>query len=190
MEKMTLIKIFFAAKIIACGFFIFDVAFDLRNHIISMTPYGNGEIIHLAFEILAVFALGSGIFVTSRFILLLREGQQSAELSLSLLRKDFDGLVRQKFVKWALTPAEKDISILLLKGLGTAEISEMRSTKLGTVKLQVHKILQKSGATNRAEFMSLFIDDFLDFEAEIPARRKSCMPWRCAERSLPRKRYS
>lgn len=167
MEKMTLIIFFFAAKIIACGFFIFDVADDLQNRIMSTTPYGNGEIIHLAFEILAVFALGSGIYVTSQFIILLREGQQSAELALSFLRKDFDGLVRQKFLKWALTPAEKDISILLLKGLGTAEISEMRSTKLGTVKLQVHKILQKAGAKNRAEFMSLFIDDFLDFRDEI-----------------------
>ena len=167
MEKMTLIRISFVAKVIACGFFIFDVAFDLQNHIMGMTPYGNGEIIHLAFEILAVFALGSGIFVTSQFIILLREGQKSAELSLSFLRKDFDGLVRRKFVKWDLTPAEKDISMLLLKGLGTAEIAEMRSTKLGTVKLQVHKILQKAGATNRAEFMSLFIDDFLDFGAEI-----------------------
>ena len=75
--------------------------------------------------------------------------------------------MRRKFVKWDLTPAEKDISMLLLKGLGTAEIAKMRSTKLGTVKLQVHKILQKAGATNRVEFMSLFIDDFLDFGAEI-----------------------
>ncbi len=68
---------------------------------------------------------------------------------------------------WALTPAEKDISILLLKGLGTNEISEIRSTKIGTVKLQVHKVLQKAGASNRAEFMSLFMDEFLDIATEL-----------------------
>jgi DNA-binding CsgD family transcriptional regulator len=101
-----------------------------------------------------------------QYMALLRERKQDAELSLRHLRKDFGGLMENKFQRWGLSPAEKDISVLILKGLGTFEISEIRSTKLGTVKLQVHKILQKAGASNRAEFMSLFLDDFLDLGAE------------------------
>jgi len=145
---------------------MFDVAFDLKDHVVSGTPYESGELVHLLFEVFAVFALGTGIFVTMQYMALLRERQQDAELSLHHLRKDFGGLMQAKFERWSLTPAEKDISVLLLKGLGTSEISEIRSTKLGTVKLQVHKVLQKAGAANRAEFMSLFMDDFLDLGSE------------------------
>ena len=166
MEKTTVVAAFFVAKLIAFLFFMFDVAFDLKDHIANDTPYHNGEIVHLSFEAFAVFALGTGIFVTMQYMALLRERKQDAELSLRHLRKDFGGLMENKFQRWGLTPAEKDISVLILKGLGTSEISEIRSTKLGTVKLQVHKILQKAGASNRAEFMSLFMDDFLDLGAE------------------------
>ncbi len=166
MRNNSLVRFFFVAKVIAFLFFMFDVAFDLQNHVVSNTPYGNSELVHLGFEVFAVFALGSGIFVTAQYMVLLRESQQNAELSLHHLRRDFDGLAKQKFERWSLTPAEKDISILLLKGLGTAEISEIRSTKIGTVNLQVHKVLQKAGATNRAEFMSLFMDEFLDLSTE------------------------
>ena len=166
MEKSTLVATFFLAKIIAFLFFMFDVAFDLKDHVANNLPYENGELVHLSFEIFAVFALGAGIFVTTQYMALLRQRKQNAELSLHHLRKDFGGLMQDKFERWSLTPAEKDISVLLLKGLGTSEISEIRSTKLGTVKLQVHKVLQKAGATNRAEFMSLFMDDFLDLSSE------------------------
>lgn len=166
MEKSTLVATFFIAKIIAFLFFMFDVAFDLKEHIANNVPYESGELVHLSFEVFAVFALGAGIFVTTQYMALLRERKQNAELSLHHLRKDFGGLIEEKFQRWNLTPAEKDISVLLLKGFGTSEISELRSTKLGTVKLQVHKVLQKAGATNRAEFMSMFMDDFLDLGSE------------------------
>ena len=166
MGHTRLVRFFFVAKIIAFLFFMFDVAFDLQDHIQNMTPYDKGEIVHLGFEVFAVFALGAGIFVTTQYMTLLRENKQSAEMSLHYLRHDFEGLAKRKFDAWALTPAEKDISILLLKGLGTNEISEIRSTKIGTVKLQVHKVLQKAGASNRAEFMSLFMDEFLDIATE------------------------
>ena len=166
MDKTTVVAAFFVAKLIAFLFFMFDVAFDLKDRIANDTPYNNSEIIHLSFEALAVFALGTGIFVTMQYMALLRERKLYAELSLRHLRKDFGGLMENKFQRWGLSPAEKDISVLILKGLGTSEISEIRSTKLGTVKLQVHKILQKAGASNRAEFMSLFMDDFLDLGAE------------------------
>ena len=166
MGHTRLVRVFFVAKIIAFLFFMFDVAFDLQDHIQNMTPYDKGEIVHLGFEVFAVFALGAGIFVTTQYMTLLRENKQSAEMSLHYLRRDFEGLAKRKFDAWALTPAEKDISILLLKGLGTNEISEIRSTRIGTVKLQVHKVLQKAGASNRAEFMSLFMDEFLDIATE------------------------
>ena len=166
MEKSTMVVTFFLAKIIAFLFFMFDVAFDLKDHVAHNLRYEIGELVHLLFEIFAVFALGAGIFVTSQYMALLRQSKQNAELSLHHLRKDFGALMQDKFERWSLTPAEKDISVLLLKGLGTSEISEIRSTKLGTVKLQVHKVLQKAGATNRAEFMSLFMDEFLDLSSE------------------------
>ena len=106
MGHTHLVSVFFVAKIIAFLFFMFDVAFDLQDHIQNMTPYDKGEIVHLGFEVFAVFALGAGIFVTTQYMTLLRENKQSAEMSLHYLRRDFEGLAKRKFNAWALTPAE------------------------------------------------------------------------------------
>lgn len=164
-EKNILVGVF-AAMAIAFAFFLLDVVIDLREHIISATAYQPHEIVHLSFEIFAVFALGCGIAVTFRYLSIVRAQGMAAEQSLYFLRNDFDALLRTKFQNWGFTDAEKEIGLLVLRGLTTAQIAELRQTKVGTVKLQIHKILQKANTTSRTDFMALFIDEFLDFSAD------------------------
>lgn len=164
-EKNLLIGVF-AAMMVAFAFFLLDVVIDIREHVISATAYLPHEVVHLLFEMLAVFALGCGIVVTFRYLSVLRAHGLAAEQSLYFLRNDFDALLKGKFQTWGFTDAEKEIGLLVLRGLTTAQIAELRQTKVGTVKLQIHKILNKANASSRTDFMALFIDEFLDFSAD------------------------
>lgn len=162
MTENHIIKLFFVAKIIATLFFTFDVVFDIREHMINDIDYDPIEVIHLLFEIFAVFALIGGLFVSFKYLAKLKSENDTAAAHLHRLRVDFDQHVKIKFNQWGLSDAEQDIALLMLRGLSNSDIADLRDTKLGTVKLQSHKVLQKSGTTSRTEFMSIFMDEFMD----------------------------
>ena len=63
---------------------------------------------------------------------------------------------------WAFTNSETDVAKLILRGMSLKEIAEARTVSIGTIKAQTNSILKKSGAENRAAFLGLFIDEFLD----------------------------
>jgi len=58
--------------------------------------------------------------------------------------------------KCAISPREKEIVLLLLKGLSNKEIAEKLYIELSTVKIHVHHILGKLGVANRTQLLRLF----------------------------------
>jgi DNA-binding CsgD family transcriptional regulator len=62
----------------------------------------------------------------------------------------------QFFAKCALSPREREIALLLLKGLSNKEIGEKLFIELSTVKIHVHRILKKLGVGNRTQLVRLF----------------------------------
>ena len=58
--------------------------------------------------------------------------------------------------KRAISPREKEIVLLLLKGLSNKEIGEKLYIELSTVKIHVHHILGKLGVGNRTQLLRLF----------------------------------
>ena len=104
--------------------------------------------------------------ISYNYLNFITEKSQNAEDNLTHLRSDFDALLKRKFESWAFTKAEEDIGILVLRGFSTSQIAELRSTKIGTVRLQIHKILQKSNTASRNDFSAVFMDEFLDFAAQ------------------------
>ena len=75
-------------------------------------------------------------------------------------------MLKKKFESWGFTYAEREIAILVLRGFTNAQIAELRETKVGTVKVQIHKLIQKTNSASRTDFMAVFMDEFLDFAAE------------------------
>jgi DNA-binding CsgD family transcriptional regulator len=69
--------------------------------------------------------------------------------------------MEESFARWGLTPSERDVALLSIKGLSVAEIAAMRSTQAGTVKAQCAAVYRKAGVNSRAELLSLFIDDLM-----------------------------
>ena len=67
---------------------------------------------------------------------------------------------------WRLTAAEREIGMLLLKGLALKEIATVRGTSERTVRHQAQEIYRKAGLAGRTEFAAFFLEDLL-----VPATR-------------------
>lgn len=75
--------------------------------------------------------------------------------------KQYSAVIQEQFNAWELTPSEKAVAILLLKGLSFEEIASVRNTKEKTVRQQASNIYHKSGLNGRHAFAAWFFEDFL-----------------------------
>lgn len=66
-----------------------------------------------------------------------------------------------QFERWALTVAEREVGLLLLKGLTHREVAEVRDTSEATVRQQALAIYRKSGLRSRSDLSAFFLEDLL-----------------------------
>ncbi len=83
------------------------------------------------------------------------------EGKLRALSSAFHDMMEERFTKWGLTPAERDVAHFAVKGLSTQEIAALRATSEGTVKAQTNAIYRKAGVNGRSQLLSLFIEDLM-----------------------------
>jgi DNA-binding NarL/FixJ family response regulator len=69
--------------------------------------------------------------------------------------------IDRQFERWGLTSAEREIALLLLKGLSHKEVSTVRDTTERTVRQQSLAIYRKAGLAGRAELAAFFLEDLL-----------------------------
>jgi DNA-binding CsgD family transcriptional regulator len=62
---------------------------------------------------------------------------------------------------WKLTSSEKEVAFLLLKGLSSKEIADVRKTAEKTVRTQAMSIYAKAGLRGRSELAAFFLEDLL-----------------------------
>jgi DNA-binding CsgD family transcriptional regulator len=79
----------------------------------------------------------------------------------SAMRRGLAVALDHQFDRWALTAAQREVALLVLKGLSYKEIAELRSTAEHTVRNQALSIYRKAGLTNRAEMAAFFLEDLL-----------------------------
>jgi DNA-binding CsgD family transcriptional regulator len=89
-----------------------------------------------------------------------REAARFREEAREALRGLGDAIDRQ-FGRWNLTPAEREVALLLLKGLTHREIAEARRTTETTIRQQALAVYRKSGLRSRAELSAFFLEDLL-----------------------------
>ena len=137
--------------------------------------------------ILLVALLGS-IFMARRLVLTLRSARAAHEEVLALTeqletsradasrwRSEARDLVRglaeaidQQFDRWSLTPAEKEVALLLLKGLSHKDIAEMRAVTEATARQQARAVYKKGGLSGRHDLAAFFLEDLM-----LPVERES-----------------
>ncbi len=152
-RRQTLaLSIFLVIQTLGTVFFVGDVIADLREDPLS---------IHFIFEAIVTAALVLGIlfgsFALRRTIELLHAQDQALEVA----RGALSDVIDRQFQAWGLTPAERDVGFLALKGLDVAEIAELRGAAQGTVRAQLTRIYSKADVNGRAQFAAFFVEDLL-----------------------------
>lgn len=151
-----------------------DIASDLLEH---------ADLGHVALELLVACVAIGGVVYYSRLALRERRQRQALVVELSnaqdereRLRKEAEawrkeakdavsGLataIDHQFDRWSLTGAEREVALLLLKGLSHKEVSALRGTSERTVRQQSLMVYKKAGVTGRAELSAFFLEDLLD----------------------------
>lgn len=71
------------------------------------------------------------------------------------------GAIDEQLERWHLSAAEKDIALLLLKGLEHKEIAQLRDVSQTTVRQQARSLYRKAGLAGRHELAAFFLEDLL-----------------------------
>lgn len=67
----------------------------------------------------------------------------------------------RQFDAWALTPAEKETALFLLKGYSHKETAAMTNRSERTARQHAVSVYRKSGLSGRAELAAFFFEDML-----------------------------
>ena len=78
-----------------------------------------------------------------------------------VLLKGLGEAIDRQFLTWKLTEAERDVGLLMLKGLSLKEIAAARVTSERTVRAQARSIYAKAGLSGRAALSAFFLEDLL-----------------------------
>ena len=171
-ERRLLIGLLVAFVAVAL-FAAVDIGSDLRE---------GTDPAHVSAEaaILLVGLAGAG-FMARRLILVLRHARtlQSEALDLAEqldatrveanrwreevrdLMKGLAEALDQQFDRWRLSPAEKEVALLLLKGLSHKDIAEVRSVTEATARQQARSVYKKAGLSGRHDLAAFFLEDLM-----------------------------
>lgn len=146
------------------------LAFDVWNDWSAGAAY-----YHVWLEALIVCFSAFGIFWIWRDNSLLRRKVSGThkELELSKLesekwRREHQALVQglgaaidRQLISWALSKAEREVAVLLLKGYSFKEIADLRNGSEKTVRQHSLRIYERSNLAGRAELSAFFLEDLL-----------------------------
>ncbi|MBO6550572.1 MAG: LuxR family transcriptional regulator [Rhizobiales bacterium] len=135
-------------------FFIGDVIYDLSqgDHL---------DDLHLILEGLAALALIAGVIYLMHELRDLLDRMASMEFGLRVARGEMIILIESFFDHWQLTPSEREIALLILKGIDNDSIAKMRGTAQGTVRAQCTQIYAKAKVDGRTQLLSIFMEELL-----------------------------
>ena len=133
------------------------------------------EWLHISLEVITVILCIWGIIILVQQInsrakeistldKRIKKTEKNLELSHSKLReigREYSIYLHKQFDDWELTPSEKEVALILLKGLSFKEMAEVRNTKEKTIRQQASTIYRKSNVSGRHEFSAWFFEDML-----------------------------
>lgn len=79
-------------------------------------------------------------------------------------REVLEGLgasIGRQFDRWGLTAAEREVALLMLKGLSHKHAARVRDVSERTVRQQAREVYRKAGLAGRSELAAFFLEDLL-----------------------------
>lgn len=150
-----------AFVVTACceAFLMIDVAADFL-----LIDIGDSWLDHNALELVSVLSLAVALVAIGTVLVFLFREREGFQVTVQAATGEFAHIVESKFADWLLSPSEREIAFLLIKGYSVQEICELRDTRPGTVKSQSNAIYRKAGVHGRTELVAYFVEDLLGGE--------------------------
>jgi DNA-binding CsgD family transcriptional regulator len=149
-------------------FFVIDALIEFTDR--------DGSRWHQLPEVAAVLVLSIGTALGARKIWQLIGQNQRMESRLRVASGAFIELLEESFAQWGLTPSEREVALLSIKGLSISEIAALRETRSGTVKAQCAAVYRKAGVSGRSQLLAHFVEDLMAgtvLDAPAPLTRRS-----------------
>lgn len=138
----------------ASTFFLYDIITDVIK--------GNESNLHLIIEGVIFLAITVILAHEILRVIRLQKDLSHEQNKVARLSGELSNVIKKDFEDWKLTESEKEVAILLIKGLSMNEIGELRGVKEKTVRQQATNIYIKSKCPNRHELAAKFIEDLLN----------------------------
>lgn len=135
-------------------FFLADVVIDLLHD-------GKLDDIHMWLELVATLALVGGVVFLMVELRRVMTRLASLDRSMRAAQGEMAEVIDGFFTEWSLTPSERDVALMVLKGIDNDSIAQMRGTAPGTVRAQCTSIYSKAGVDGRAQLFSVFMEELL-----------------------------
>jgi DNA-binding CsgD family transcriptional regulator len=142
-----------------------------------ISDYGDGiEFSHLITEmlVLMIAVAGIGLFwhkyyqTTQSTLKVLQTNLAEAHEEAQRWREESRDLIaglgieiQKQFMRWALSNAEAEVGLLLLKGFSHQEIANIRNSSERTVREQARALYRKAGISGRSSLSAFFLEDLL-----------------------------
>lgn len=148
-------------QIASAGFFILKIMAELLLFQVAWVPWEVQELL----EILSSFGLLFGVISSVALLVLATRRVTRINDQLKAAAGQFQVYIDRQFDGWLLTPTERHVAILVIKGFSNAEIARLRGTTESTVKSQLTSIFRKADLTSRQQLVACVIEDLV---AAIP----------------------
>lgn len=156
-RRAIILAVIIVAQALCGMFFISDVIADFAER-------KRLDDAHLIVETIAAFALFGGVIWLMLELRWLLAKMTRMETGIRAARGEMADIIEHFFSQWALSPAERDVALFLLKGLDSEAIAALRGTAKGTIRAQSASIYAKAGVDSRAQLVSLFLEELLASE--------------------------
>jgi DNA-binding NarL/FixJ family response regulator len=153
-------------------FFMTDIFFDIQEgipvshiwHEVVMFGIAFGALI---WQIRVIMKKNDHIESLNTELLDTKQSYQEWKAKTHASAQEIRQLIDKQFLLWHLSHSEKDVALLLIKGLSMKEIAEIRNTQEKTVRQQATTIYKKSELSGRQELAAFFLEDILSAPIQL-----------------------
>ena len=145
-------------QVICASVFLWDIGSSILGLPTPVLSWQMRE----AIEIAAATGLILGSALGLRLAITAYRQAQRSEASLRVARGAVAEVIEEQFAAWQLTPAEREIAWLTVKGLSYAEIASVLNRSEGTIKSLSNAIFKKAGVSGRTQLIASFIEELFE----------------------------
>ena len=158
-RRATVLATIILLQAMCALFFIGDVIVDL-------TEGGHLDDLHLILEAIAALSMMAGVIYLMRELRDLLSRMAEMDIGIKAARGEMVSLIETFFDQWQLTPSEREVALLILKGIDNNSIGKIRGTAQGTIRAQCTQIYAKADVDGRTQLLSVFMEELLHAKKE------------------------